>query len=240
MAIPKIIHQTYFSGIDLPEGLRRNIEFLRQMNPGWQYVFYDDDAVVAFIKANFDPAILATYLRINPVYGAARADLFRYLLMFRVGGVYFDIKSHASQPLDNIVNVSDRYVLAHWPNQPGADFEGWGQHPELVAYPRGEFQNWHICAEPGHPFLRNVLAHVMSNIRNYDVATHGVGQLGVLRTTGPIAYTQAIGPLLPSEAHRLAGTHADLHLRYSIYDGVTHRRVIQQHYIDRQEPVVLV
>ena len=239
MAIPKIIHQTYASGINLPDGLRSNMEFLRNTNPGWRHVFYDDDAIVAFINAHYSAEVLATYLRINPVYGAARADLFRYLLMFRVGGVYFDIKSHASQPLDHIMNASDKYVLAHWPNQTGEDFDGWGIHTELVGYPRGEFQNWHICAEPGHPFLRNVLAHVMSNIRNYDVDTHGVGQMGVLRTTGPIAYTQAIGPLLPSVPHRLAGNHLDLNMRYSIYGGVTHRDVIKQHYIARQEPVVL-
>lgn len=239
MAIPKIIHQTYASGMDLPEGLRQNIEFLRRLNPGWKHVLYDDAAIIAFIKAHYDAGILDLYLRINPVYGAARADFFRYLLMFRVGGVYLDIKSNASQPLDRLFHASDRYVLAWWPNQPGEGFEGWGVHPELADYPRGEFQNWHICAEPGHAFLRAVLAHVMSNIRNYAVETHGVGQLGVLRTTGPIAYTQAIGPLLSSEAHRLAGTHIDLDLRYSIYPGVTHREVINRHYVQQQEPVVL-
>ena len=239
MAIPKIIHQTYATGADLSEDLRKNIHFLQELNPGWKYVFYDDDAIVAFIKTHYEPEILALYLRINPVYGAARADFFRYLLMFRVGGVYLDIKSHAAQPLDQIVHASDRYVLAHWPNQPGEVFEGWGLHAELSGYRKGEFQNWHICAEPAHPFLRNVLAHVMSNIRNYDVHTHGVGQMGVLRTTGPIAYTHAIGPLLPSEAHRLAGTHTEIQLRYSIYDGATHQSMLKQHYIGRKEPVIL-
>lgn len=109
---------------------------------------------IAFIKAHYDPGILDVYLRINPVYGAARADFFRYLLMFRVGGVYLDIKSNASQALDRLFHASDRYILAWWPNQPGENFEGWGVHPELagtrgVSFRTGTFapnRGMHSCA----------------------------------------------------------------------------------------------
>ena len=48
-----------------------------------------------YIRREYGESILSCYLRIDPVYGAARADLFRYLLLYRTGGVYLDIKSAA-------------------------------------------------------------------------------------------------------------------------------------------------
>ena len=122
MAIPKIIHQTYASA-NVPAEIAANIERLQAMNPGWQYAFYDDAAIEVFIRRYYDLDMLALYQRINPVYGAARADFFRYLLVYQFGGVYLDIKSTALQPLDTLIAPQDRYVLAYWPNAQGEPFE---------------------------------------------------------------------------------------------------------------------
>ena len=83
----------------------------------------------------------------------------------------------------------------------------------------------------------------MYNIRNYQADVVGVGRDGVLRTTGPIAYTQAITPLLNSCPHRLAGTHLDLGLQYNIDDTggdvASHLRFFRVHYTFLNEPLVL-
>ena len=238
MAIPKIIHQTYASA-NFPAEIAANIERLQAMNPGWQYAFYDDAAIEVFIRRYYDLDMLALYQRINPVYGAARADFFRYLLVYQFGGVYLDIKSTALQPLDTLIAPQDRYVLAYWPNAQGEPFEGWGLYEAPPEFPRGEFQNWHIMAEPHHPFLRGVIAQVITNIRAYSVDVYGVGQLGVLRTTGPFAYTHGIRPYLNSCPHRLAGSHVDLGLAYSMLQGDSHKQLFKAHYTALSEPVVL-
>ena len=108
-AIPRILHQTYHAA-DLPEPLRKNVEQLKQANPGWEYRFYDDAAIERFIAGTYGQRILGYYRRINPEYGAARADLFRYLLIYAVGGVYLDIKSRATQPLDVLLGFGTVFV----------------------------------------------------------------------------------------------------------------------------------
>jgi len=50
--IPKIIHQTFYDR-NLPERLQVNVQRLRELNPGWEYRFYDDADVEAFIKDNY-------------------------------------------------------------------------------------------------------------------------------------------------------------------------------------------
>lgn len=238
--IPKIIHQTY-PRTRVPPVIARNIEHLRAMNAGWRYRFYDDDAIAAFIGRHYDKRVNAAYHSIAPHYGAARADLFRYLLLYAVGGVYLDIKSSTSKPLDGVLHGDDSYVLAQWPNGPGAKYPELGCYPEL-AVKRGEFQQWHVIAEPGHPFLKAVIDAVLRNIAAYDPERDGVGKMGVLRLTGPIAYTRAIVPQLCEAPHRLVHSHRNLGLVYSVLLGKgtgAHEKLFASHYSQRTDPVVV-
>ena len=119
--IPRIIHQTFYERTLSPE-LQANVDRLRALNPGWEYRFYDDADIAAFIRENYPPLIWAYYQRIDSRYGAARADLFRYLLMYKVGGVYLDIKSTAMRPLDTVLCPDDRFILSKW-HLPDGEYE---------------------------------------------------------------------------------------------------------------------
>ena len=237
--IPKIIHQTYFSH-ELPPEFARNVEFLKSTNPGWDYRLYDDADIHKFLSENYDPEILELYSRINPKYGAARADFFRYLLLYKVGGVYLDIKSSILKPIDDILLPSDKYILAGWCNEAGEKYEGFGKWRELSAMPNGELQQWHIICCAGHPFLKAVIQNVIANITNYRAWRHGVGGHAVLNTTGPIAYSKAIYPIMAQHPHRYVRKDVDLYLQYSAIGDKSHRDVIARpHYKLVSEPVVL-
>jgi mannosyltransferase OCH1-like enzyme len=197
--IPKLIHQT-FRDSNLPKEIQSNIQTLKNHNPGWQHHFYDETDRLLFLRKHCDARILRAYNAINPLYGAARADFFRYLLIYHVGGLYLDIKSSTNRNLDT-VTAGKQYILSHWDNGPRGTHRKWGLH--FPDFPRGEFQQWHIAAMPKHPFLKSVIDTVLHNIENYHPVHSGVGQAGVIRTTGPIAYTQAIRPLLSHHQYRL-------------------------------------
>jgi mannosyltransferase OCH1-like enzyme len=237
--IPKIIHQTYPNST-LPEDLEENRKRFLSLNPSWEYRFYDDKAIVDFIRDNYNPEILGYYNRINPAYGAARADLFRYLVIYKCGGVYLDIKSTVSLPLDTVLKEDDVFLLSHWRNKKDEEYEGWGLHPEIVTSD-GEFQQWHVIAAPGHPFLKAVIENILRNIDLYIPCLHGVGQHGVIRITGPIAYTTAITPLLRLHKHRIVDSETELGLKYSIYNKFSHMKIFNaRHYTVLTEPVVML
>jgi hypothetical protein len=236
-AIPRILHQTYPTK-DLPQELRHNVERLIRTNADWQHRLYDDTDITAFITEHYGVRVLRYYQRINPRYGAARADLFRYLLMYRIGGVYLDIKSRSVRPLDDALRPGDRYILSHWKNDPGSEREQWGRAKQLGDLPRGEFQQWHIICAPGHPFLKAVIEGVLRNIDTYRPWSHGTGQAGVLGITGPVAYTLAIQPLLPLHPHRLVDNESELFLEYSYMKDFLHHRLFAKHYTQLCEPVI--
>jgi hypothetical protein len=237
LPIPRMIHQTYGTQ-DLPEALQRNVDELKASNPGWDYRFYDDAAIEAFLLAQYDPAIHALYQRIDPRYGAARADLFRYLVIYKLGGVYIDIKSRFLRPIDEVLTGDEAFILSQWSNGPGQKYEGFGLKPEVGHIAGGEFQQWHVIAAPRHPFLHAVLLAVFDAIEDYVPWRHGTGKLGVIRLTGPIVYTLTIAPLIGRYPCRRIANESEIALDYSIVPGDTHKTLFKAHYTTSDSPVV--
>lgn len=240
--IPRLLHQVFFGGRDgggMPPAIHDNVERIVAANPGWAHRLYNDAAIEAFIGREFGAAVLHEYARIDPRYAAARVDLFRYLLLYRTGGIYLDIKSSATRPLDDIARDAAPFALSQWDNRQGGRHAGWGLDPALAEVPGGEFQQFHIIAAPGHPFARAAALRVLENIARYRPWTGGVGKRGVLRTTGPVAYTLAIAPLLQAVPHRRFGNERELGLTDNIFGEGNHRGLFKTHYALNAAPIVV-
>ena len=235
--IPPILHQTYPT-LALPKDLARNVEKMKALNGSWEHRLYDDRAIERFISEHYGSAMLHLFQDIDPSYGAARADLFRYLVVYCLGGVYLDIKSRFRVPIDQVIDRADRFVLSQWSNGPGERHERYGMHADLAGVAGGEYQQWHVIAAPGSPFLRAVLEKVCANILCYRPWRHGMGKMAVLRMTGPIAYTWAIDPLLSSYPHRRVRREDDLALDYSIRQEFQHYNLFGNHYSQSRLPLV--
>src|SRR4051812_14652209 len=114
MAIPKIIHQTIKEKHRIHPIFEANIQSLRSTNESWEYRLYDDDDIRRFLRDNYELDFLRRWEKLNPALGPARADFFRYLLLYKTGGVYLDIKSTVTRCLDDVLLPDDAYVLSHW------------------------------------------------------------------------------------------------------------------------------
>ena len=243
MAIPKIIHQTYRSK-ELPPEIFEIVEGFKSLNPDWEYRFYTDEDILDYIQKNFDETILTAYLKINPVYGAAKADLFRYLVLYKEGGVYVDIKSTCIYPLNDVIRSDDQFIVTQWQNDLGKKDESTGLFlylTEDLKIKNGEYQQWFIIAEKNSPVMKHVVDTIVSNILNYrawDYKFHSYGKRGVLFVTGPIAYTKAI--------HSVQNKYPIRFERYDIYMGFvynalknkSHTKVLAKHYANYKSHVV--
>jgi inositol phosphorylceramide mannosyltransferase catalytic subunit len=228
MSIPRIIHQTVRDKEALSGPIVENIKNLKCLNDGWSYRLYDDTDCRDFIEKVYGSETLAYFDRINPLYGAARADLFRYLLLYELGGVYLDIKSTATLPLNEVLRPTDSYLLSSWNGKTA----------------RFEYQQWHIVASPKHPFLKAVIEAVKKNIDGYNPLSHRVGKNGVLELTGPVIYTSTIRSIEKLHEHRVVDIE-DLGFRYTIIptSKTDHRRygheeLFPNHYSDQVEPII--
>jgi mannosyltransferase OCH1-like enzyme len=236
--IPKKIYQTYHNKHLLPKNICENIERLKFLNPEWEYKLYDDIDIKIFIKTYYSEEIWAFYDSINSNYGAAKADFFRYLLLYEKGGVYLDIKSSMTCPLDELIGPDEHYILSHWENP------NFGRHKELSLCSGcggREYLQWVLISEPHHPFLRAIIKQVIKNIKNYDVFKDGIGKLGVLRVTGPIAYSLVVQSQINMGIRewREVCLERDFGFIYTIFPNrVQHESIFTHHYSQVKEPLI--
>ena len=188
MSIPKIIHQTFKSS-KLPFLTRWHISRFRKKNPAYAYEFYDDARINVFLQKEFGSEVFELYSRLN--IGAAKADFFRYAVLYKKGGIYVDIDSGINISLDDFIRADDVAIITR---------EG---DPSLYA-------QWALIYSPGHPFLEKTIGMVLDNIRQ-NKYPHDVH-----RMTGPTVYTLAIDECLkndPQIPHRVLGTDYNGYLK---------------------------
>lgn len=209
MSIPKVIHQT-FKTAELPFLTRWHIARFRRRNPEYTYEFYDDERINAFILKEFGPVVFSEYKKIN--IGAAKADFFRYAILYKRGGVYVDIDSAIKGKLSDFIRPDDSAVISHERNE-------------------GLFVQWALVFESGHPFLAKTLEMVIENIKE-NRFPHDVHQM-----TGPQVYTNAINECLrqhPGIPHRIEGVDYNGHLKFKyalskfLYEKGEHWKKAQQ------------
>jgi mannosyltransferase OCH1-like enzyme len=72
-------------------------------NPGWNVNICDNQCKDQFMNENFrQTSLLWAYNIINPLIGAARADVWRYAVLYLNGGYYMDEDSDMKTPLDEV------------------------------------------------------------------------------------------------------------------------------------------
>ncbi len=104
--IPKIIWQTMKTN-RVPVLMKSYADTWMDLNPEYEYRFCDDEDIIDFIKTCF-PEYLEGYKRLK--FGASKADLWRYLIIYRYGGIYADIDCKCINPLRQWLNPNSSYI----------------------------------------------------------------------------------------------------------------------------------
>jgi mannosyltransferase OCH1-like enzyme len=200
--IPRILWQTTEDRATLPQHLAECVEKLKAMNPTWEHRLFDKTQRLEALRAVCSDRFMRAYGRTQPRYGAMRADLFRYVMVYLHGGAYLDLKSGTSRPLDEILRPDDHFLFSQWDNGPDGKFPGVGFRKSMDAIPGGEYPTWFVIGEPGHPFLAATIELAMQNIENYNPFVNGYGGESVMFVAGPDAYTHGIRSLENDFPHR--------------------------------------
>jgi mannosyltransferase OCH1-like enzyme len=145
-AIPfRIIQTSWSREIDFSH--YQCVQINRNVNPEYEYLFFDDKECIEFIKEHF-PDYLQWYNKLIP--GAYKADLFRLLALKKLGGVYLDLKTTCIEPLRTIIRPNDEFV-------------------SIKDNYLGSVYNGMIGSIPDHPILNDAIQRSIDNIKNESV-----------------------------------------------------------------------
>lgn len=240
--IPKVVHQTYASTEDLSQKIIQKNVLLENLNHDYIFEYYDNERMENWMRENSTDSQFQIFSSINPKYGAARADFFRYILIYKVGGIYLDIKSTSLVPFRQIINSADEFLISKWQRNSENGLRLFGQHKELLELDIDEYQQWFLISKPNHPAFAEIINTVSERILNLSVFKRGkFGRLGVLELTGPIIFTKVVVNFLNLGNIREIDSYAE-GLRYKTLsqgEELVYRNSSAPHYSEIFEPIVL-
>ena len=163
--IPKVVHQIWLGG-NVPEKFQEWMSTWMNIN-GWKYRLWTDKDVKKFNLHNqalFDKA---------KDYGE-KADIFRYEILYRFGGVYADVDFECvnSKLLEQFNKSFDFYV----------GFEPIEHKQMKISHLIG---NAIIGSVPGHPILEKVILNMADHYKENS-------DLWAVVATGPVYLTETI------------------------------------------------
>jgi mannosyltransferase OCH1-like enzyme len=108
-AIPRILHQIWLGGRPMPLEFRRFAAGWRRNHSRWEYCLWSEDSLPELHTA-------ATYEAVQPLAG--KADVLRYELVWRFGGVYVDTDVECLRPLDPLLRGLPAFIADQRRNRP--------------------------------------------------------------------------------------------------------------------------
>ena len=141
--ITRILWQTnYTNRVSLPVQL--NYLCNRLLSASYRYCFMSDAEILEFVEVEFPGRIFNCYKRL--AIGAAKADLWRLLVLYRYGGVYIDIDGHLAWPLGWTLrsNPSELFVKSK-------DYR---------------FTNFFMASEPGNALILQLIEEAIRRIES--------------------------------------------------------------------------
>ena len=171
MRIPQIIHQIGPKADSPKTRLYRSLaEIWKRDYPDWQYIYWDDEMIEDFVAQEF-PGLLDDFHRFP--YNVQRWDAVRYLILYKMGGMYVDCDYESIEPMDQLLaDCECAFAL-----EPESHVRSHRHHHEQV------FNNALMLAVPGHPFFKTIIDNVFSE----ESLSHDamVKDVCVFETTGP-------------------------------------------------------
>ena len=108
--IPKKIFQTWKTN-NMTLEMANTIKIIKNLNPEYEYKLFTDNDCIEYIKNNFDYKVVNTFNNLVP--GAFKADLFRYCILYKEGGIYIDCKMIPNKPFRQIIKPNDSCILVN-------------------------------------------------------------------------------------------------------------------------------
>lgn len=159
--VPLNIFQTWYTK-DLPPSIQESVTAIQEMNPEFQHYLFDDNECRTFIKENYHSDVYLAYETLVP--GAYKADLWRYCILYKYGGIYLDVKFVPVNDFKLINLINDEHFCKDLPNP--------------RAYKQGIYNAFMVC-KPGNEILKQCILKCVENCQNQFYGSNS------LEVTGP-------------------------------------------------------
>lgn len=161
--IPKNIFQTHYTK-NLPESVLNLISNMKILNKGYNHFLFDDEDIKDFIKDSFGGDVYKSLMMLSS--GTAKADLWRYCVLYKHGGIYLDVDAEIYKSLEQLLMDNKSGVLSRERN-------------------KNIFVQWCLMFNSNHPILEKSIEICVENIISRKTND-------IIKLTGPLVFTEAV------------------------------------------------
>jgi mannosyltransferase OCH1-like enzyme len=127
--IPKVLHFIWVGNNPLPEYSLKNINAFKSIYDDYRVILWTDGDV---IKNNLIPDFLHEYYFNNEFAHAFKADILRYIILYKFGGLYFDTDFEPLKKLNDSFLSFDFLGGIQTNNEVAIGFIGSAENNELI------------------------------------------------------------------------------------------------------------
>lgn len=162
--IEKNIFQSWHTK-NVHPAIQDKMDHFLMINPEYTHHLYTDEEMDNFVNEHYAGEIAECYNKLNII--VAKVDFWRYLVLYKHGGIYLDMDSGIIEPLRNLIKDDDDAIITA---------EG---NPNL-------YVQWALIFAKDHPILKKTIELIVDNIKNNRFPND------IHKMTGPTVYTAAI------------------------------------------------
>lgn len=158
--IPKIIWQTYKDDLkSIPFQAQRCAATWKKQNRGYQYRYFNDKEAAEIILKDYGKEWHDLF--INVPIGVVRGDIFRYLMIYKYGGIYSDIDTVCQVP------------ISEWIDGPVGNKSDYDAIFSTEIFKGDIYKHYRICqwtfaAAPGMNIFKNIIDRVKYQLETID------------------------------------------------------------------------
>jgi len=186
--IPNNVYQTWETRF-LGKTHSKSLNDFRNNNPSLSFYLYEKEKRDEYMQTNWgDHQISQIYS--NSLFGPLKADIFRYCILYDLGGYYFDIAKACKTPLNKLHDKNHEGIITFEDNEcfyPPIQKEIFN-----LKRPFNYFLQWGLAFSPKHSFLYQLINEISKNYTFYKNKVFHNPKLAILNFTGPGMYTKVM------------------------------------------------
>ena len=190
--IPKNVYQT-FSVNCFGKNHLNEIRKFQELNHDLNFIFFDDNARNKWMAQNWsDTKIYSIFKRLK--YGPSCSDIFRYCLLFTLGGYYCDISKSCKVPLFSLHDSDSEALISFEENDHHMSTDK--KIFNIIKEPTKYIIQWAFGFIPRHPFLKRVIKNIENDYELYSGRKFLNPKKAIVMFTGPGQFTKAVHQIL--------------------------------------------
>jgi len=207
-SIPKIFWTTMKNRSTVPSYMKEYLD----SHKNWTSCIVDDFYMTSFMEEVFaNTSVLWAYNTMNPNIMVAKADIWRYAVLYVFGGMYIDADSSFKGNVDEFLTIKDKFILSTERNDAhkcyNSDYKLYMNPKNTNAlYGRKSLIQWLIISSPRHPFIIRTLVNMVDIVKNEYLKTSVMSTtvknhktfLTLICSTGPGVFTASVNEVLMS------------------------------------------